>query len=100
LASSVGSSNVHIGNNVDNFDTDKNINDEDNLYYRLPYRPSSFANYHLNANKKPTLSRSYLLNLVLKSALTQQGDHPHRQSGVHVDDRRHIHPQSFHAMRG
>jgi len=97
--SSFGSSSVDIGNNPDNFDIEKYINDESNYYYRLPFRPSSSAIDYLNADQHRMLSKNGLLNLLLKSALTQEEDRPHRKYEVHVNNRRYA-PQSFHAMRG
>lgn len=98
-ASSFGSSHVDIGNKVDNFDIDKNINGENNDYYRLPFRPSSSAIDDLDADEYPIISKNHLLHLLLKSALAQEEDRPRRKYEVHVSNRRYA-PQSFHAMRG
>lgn len=99
-ASSFGSSHRDLGINID-----KNINDENNHYYRLPYRPSSSAVDSLTDDEYLKLTRNHLLKLLLKSALNQkqedneENDRLYRQNQDHIYNRRYA-PQSFHAMRG
>jgi hypothetical protein len=75
---------------------DKNFDGENGYRHNLPVQSS---HHNVDAAEHPSPSKDFLLNLLLKSALTQTGDRHHRQYQVHVNNRRYV-PQSFHAMRG
>ena len=99
-SSLLGSSNVDIGNNIDNFDNEKNFHGKNNHRYRLLFRPSSSSSIdHINNAEYPIPSKNHLISFLLRSFQTKTEDRPHRQHQIHVNSRRYA-PQSFHAMRG
>ncbi len=96
--SSLDSSSVDNGNDIENFDNNKNYDGKNN-HHRLSFRPASYINPHIDPVDHPMLSRKLLRNLLLQLALSEEQDRLHRQNEVHVESRRYA-PQSFHAMRG
>src|SRR5690348_11359781 len=87
--SSSGSSNVDIGNNIDNFDKEKNFHGKNNHRYRLLFRPSSSSIDYVNDAEYPIPSKDRLINYLLKSFLTETEDRPYRQRQIHVNSRRY-----------